>query len=140
MKAGLGPAPISRPGGSYLFALLGLSTVIATVTAAVVAERSPFDHMRLGARGLFVVSLPRGCAIDDGGVKEDFQVFYVNCGGVDYAGIYAGNAPNPDVPRSRVLATGAEWPTHLQVWSDQVLGDQAKADAIAASVALRRTP
>jgi len=61
----------------------------------------------------------------------------VTCKDVTYAGVYAGNAADRQMPRSRLLKTSLQWPSEIQVWSLVVPNDQARADLIAASVRLR---
>ncbi|MDZ4371852.1 MAG: hypothetical protein U1C74_10565 [Phenylobacterium sp.] len=90
------------------------------------------------ARAAFRIDLPEGCVLQDGSLQAGYATFHVSCGGRIYAGIYAGNAPDPTVPRSRLIETEDKWPKHVQVWSEVVPGDQSRADAIAASVKVRR--
>ena len=84
----------------------------------------------------FDIDLPKDCALTDKN-GPDFEVFYIACGGKPYGGIYVGNAANPDMPRSRLIKTDFGWPAEIQVWSLDVPDDQARADAIAASVKVR---
>lgn len=91
----------------------------------------------MNARAAFDVDLPDDCQMTTRGLMVDYQVFNVTCGKRDYAGVYVGNFGDATVPRSRTLSTQFGWPTQVQVWSNAVPGDQARADAIAASVSLR---
>lgn len=86
----------------------------------------------------FDIDLPKDCGLTDKN-GPDFEVFYIACNGKTYGGIYTGNAANPDMPRSRLIKTGFGWPAEIQVWSLEVPDDQARADAIAASVKVRNT-
>ena len=90
------------------------------------------------ARAAFRIDLPEGCVLQDGAQQTTYATFYVACDGQVYAGIYAGDAPDPTVPRSRLIETDDKWPRNVEVWSEGVPGDQARADAIAASVKVRR--
>lgn len=96
----------------------------------------PLDLDR--ARAAFTVDLPDGCELRDGALRAEFAVFYVYCDGQLYGGVYAGNAADREVPRSRLMLTEHRWPAEVQAWAADVPGDQAKADAIAASVRVRR--
>ncbi|PLR25091.1 hypothetical protein SGCZBJ_12715 [Caulobacter zeae] len=91
----------------------------------------------LDGRAAFDIDLPDDCRMTTKGFMVDYQVFKVTCGKGDYAGVYVGNFGDETVPRSRTLRTQFGWPTQVQVWSNIVPGDQARADAIAASVRLR---
>jgi hypothetical protein len=90
------------------------------------------------ARAAFRIDLPDGCVLEEGVLQAAYATFQVSCGGRIYAGIYAGNAADPTVPRSRLIETDDKWPKQVQVWSEVVPDDQARADAIAASVKVRR--
>ncbi|MFZ5718790.1 MAG: hypothetical protein ACOY5Y_04905 [Pseudomonadota bacterium] len=120
---------------------MGTKAALAAVALSAMAGNSamaqaPMDAER--ARAAFTVDLPTGCELRDGALRAEFAVFYVYCGGQFYAGIYAGNAADREVPRSRLMLTEHRWPAEVQAWAAEVPGDQAKADAIAASVRVRR--
>jgi hypothetical protein len=87
-------------------------------------------------RSVFDVDLPAGCNLSDHS-GPDFSVFYVDCNGTTYAGIYVGNAADQSVPRSKLIETGYGFPSEIQVWSNEIPSDQEKAEKIAASVKLR---
>ena len=115
--------------------------VILAVFAASQARADPSSKAELNnGREAFDIELPSACQITTKGRGLDFQVFYVVCGGVDYAGVYVGNAADRSTPRSRLLPTSFDWPAEVQVWSDVVTGDQDEADKIAASVRLKLSP
>ena len=88
-------------------------------------------------RAAFDIDIPPDCELTTDGIKLDFQTFRVSCGGVQYAGLYAGNFADRSVPRSRLLPAPYSWPSEVQVWSLEVPRDQARADKIAASVRIR---
>lgn len=111
---------------------LGLGAMASTAGAAPPV----FDVGR--ARAAFTVDLPEGCKLEDGQVRASFAIFYVACDGKVMAGIYAGNAADRQMPRSRVMITETRWPSEVQAWAANVGEDQARADAIAASVRVRR--
>lgn len=114
-----------------------LAAVALSAMAGVPAMAQPaMDADR--ARAAFTVDLPGGCELRDGALRADFAVFYVYCDGQFYAGIYAGNAADREVPRSRLMLTEHRWPAEVQAWAATIPADQAKADAIAASVRVRR--
>jgi hypothetical protein len=113
-----------------------LAVLILTSGAASAASLGQLQH----GDDAFNLTLPQDCKITRRPGKLDFEVFDVTCGGRPYAGIYAGNAPSTDIPRSRLLTTQFEWPSTIQVWTQKVPGHQRKADQIAASVRLRPLP
>ena len=115
---------------------LGLALGVAALAGTAGAAPPVFDLGR--ARAAFTVDLPEGCVLDEGAVRASFAIFYVSCEGRVYAGIYAGNAADRGVPRSRTMITDTRWPSEVQAWAADVPGDQARADAIAASVRVRR--
>jgi hypothetical protein len=115
---------------------LGLALGLAALAGTAGAAPPVFDLGR--ARAAFTVDLPEGCMLEDGAVRASFAIFYVSCEGRVYAGIYAGNAADRAVPRSRTMVTDTRWPSEVQAWAADVPGDQARADAIAASVRVRR--
>ena len=115
---------------------LGLALALGAMVGTAGAAPPVFDLGR--ARAAFTVDLPDGCALEDGQVRASFAIFYVSCEGRVYAGIYAGNAADREMPRSRVMITANRWPSEVQAWAAEVPGDQARADAIAASVRVRR--
>ncbi|HEY0646761.1 hypothetical protein [Phenylobacterium sp.] len=115
---------------------LGLALGLAALAGTAGAAPPVFDLGR--ARAAFTVDLPEGCVLEDGAVRASFAIFYVSCEGRVYAGIYAGNAADRAVPRSRIMVTDTRWPSEVQAWAADVPGDQARADAIAASVRVRR--
>jgi hypothetical protein len=114
-----------------------IASVSAILTLGVSAALAAPNHQLDRAQDAFDLDLPSGCKIAGNPSKLDFELFIVTCGGVPYAGIYAGNAPQTDIPRSRLLRTGYEWPALIQVWSLKVTHDQGRANKIAASVRLR---
>ena len=118
---------------------LHLIVAMLAVGAAAVSGVAPAAQLAHG-RDAFVVDVPPGCV--ERGTRDDlnidYQVFYFSCRGKTYAGVYVGNAARSDIPRSRVIRTGLEWPAQVQVWSKVVPDDQQKADKIAASVRLRQ--
>lgn len=111
---------------------LGLGAMVSTAGAAPPV----FDVGR--ARAAFSVDLPEGCVLEDGQVRASFAIFYVACEGKVVAGIYTGNAADRSMPRSRVMITETRWPSEVQAWAVESGDDQARADAIAASVRVRR--
>jgi hypothetical protein len=113
-----------------------LGLVLAAMAGTAGAAPPVFDLGR--ARASFTVDLPEGCALEDGQVRASFAIFYVSCEGRVYAGIYAGNAADRAMPRSRIMITESRWPSEVQAWAADMPGDQARADAIAASVRVRR--
>ena len=115
---------------------LGLALGFAALAGTAGAAPPVFDLGR--ARAAFTVDLPDGCVLEDGAVRASFAIFYVSCEGRVYAGIYAGNAADREMPRSRTMITDTRWPSEVQAWAADVPGDQARADAIAASVRVRR--
>jgi len=115
---------------------LGLALALGAMAGTAGAAPPVFDLGR--ARAAFMVDLPEGCSLEDGQVRASFAIFYVSCDGKVYAGIYAGNAADREMPRSRVMITESRWPSEVQAWAADVPGDQARADAIAASVRVRR--
>ena len=115
---------------------LGLALGIAAIAGSAGAAPPVFDLGR--ARAAFTVDLPDGCSLEEGQVRASFAIFYVSCEGRVYAGIYAGNAADRELPRSRIMITETRWPSEVQAWAAEVPGDQIRADAIAASVRVRR--
>lgn len=115
---------------------LGLALALGAMAGTAGAAPPVFDLGR--ARAAFTVDLPEGCRLEDGQIRASFAIFYVSCEGKVYAGIYAGNAADREMPRSRVMITDSRWPSEVQAWAAEVDGDQARADAIAASVRVRR--
>lgn len=111
---------------------LGLGAMASTAGAAPPV----FDVGR--ARAAFTVDLPPGCVLEDGQIRASFAIFYVACEGKVVAGIYTGNAADRSVPRSRIMITETRWPSEVQAWAVDADEDQARADAIAASVRVRR--
>lgn len=111
---------------------LGLGAMASTAGAAPPV----FDVGR--ARAAFTVDLPEGCKLEDGQVRASFAIFYVACEGRVVAGIYTGNAADRSMPRSRLMITETRWPSEVQVWAVDAAEDQARADAIVASVRVRR--
>ena len=116
-----------------------LGLAVATTTLGALPAGAAAPAMDIGrARAAFTVDLPEGCVLAEGDVRASFATFYVTCEGRVYAGIYAGNDADLSVPRSRLMLTENRWPGQVQAWSVVVPGDQARADAIAASVRVRR--
>ena len=115
---------------------LALAVALGAMAGTAGAAPPVFDVGR--ARAAFTVDLPDGCALEDGQVRASFAIFYVNCEGRVYAGIYAGNAADREMPRSRVIITESRWPSEVQAWAVDVPDAQARADAIVASVRARR--
>ena len=115
---------------------LGLALALGAMAGTAGAAPPVFDLGR--ARAAFTVDLPQGCTLEDGQVRASFAIFYVACEGKVYAGIYAGNAADRGMPRSRIMITESRWPSEVQAWAADVPGDQVRADAIAASVRVRR--
>ena len=113
-----------------------VAVALSAMAGNAAMAQPPIDMER--ARAAFTVDLPDGCELRDGALRAEFAVFYVYCDGTFYAGIYAGNAADREVPRSRLMLTEHRWPAEVQAWAAEVRGDQAKADAIAASVRVRR--
>ena len=113
---------------------IGIGTSAAPTKADPIAGRGLTD-----GRDAFDIEIPSKCTMATKGRRIDFEVFYVTCGSVDYAGVYVGNFADRTVARSRLLKTGFDWPAEVQVWSDIVPADQTRADAIAASVRVRNT-
>ena len=120
-------------------ALACFAAVFALAAGVAQAAPEPQGHVLNHARDAFSADVPSGCHETASDETLDFQVFVVMCADVPYAGVYAGNAPDLTTPRSRVMTTGLEWPSHIQAWSLVVPGDQSKADRIAASVRPRGT-
>jgi hypothetical protein len=124
---------------------LSVSAKVASATGVLLAlfavsqasAASPSKAALKDGRDSFDIELPSACQLTTKGRGIDFQVFYVICGGVDYAGVYVGNAADNSTPRSRLLMTEFDWPAEVQVWSDVVTGHQDEADKIAASVRLK---
>lgn len=116
---------------------LALAAGALTATAGIAGPKAP--AMDVGrARAAFTVDVPEGCTLENGPTQATFAIFYVRCEGRVYAGVYAGNEADPNVPHSRLMLTENRWPAQVQAWSLDVPGDQARADAIAASVRVRR--
>jgi len=116
-----------------------LSRVVGIACAAsawMAAQAVDAATPRPDADAPFAIDLPQGCQIDKR-PGPDFFVYYVACHGTTYAGVYVGNFADRSVPRSRLIKTGRQFPAEIQVWSVAVPNDQARADAIAASVKLR---
>jgi len=87
-------------------------------------------------RKVFDIDLPHGCVLTSE-PGPDFQVFFAECKGENYAGVYLGDTPDMSIPHSRILKTGLDYPEQMQVWSTNVPANQELADKIAASVRLR---
>lgn len=121
---------------AWMARAFGLALVIGAVGGSAVAAPPVFDVGR--ARASFSVELPDDCVLEEGQVRGAYAVFNVTCDGRVYAGIYTGTEANPKIPRSRIMVTETRWPTEIQAWAAEVPGDQARADAIAASVRARR--
>lgn len=115
---------------------VGLALALGAMAGTAGAAPPVFDLGR--ARAAFTVDLPDGCSLEDGAIRASFAIFYVTCDGKVMAGIYAGNAADREMPRSRLMITETRWPSEVQAWAAEAPGDQARADAIAASVRVRR--
>jgi hypothetical protein len=114
----------------------GLVLTLGALGGTASAAPPVFDLGR--ARASFTLDLPDDCVLEEGQIRASFAIFQVTCGGRVYAGIYAGNAADPEMPRSRTILTETRWPSEVQAWAVDVPGDQARADAIVASVRARR--
>jgi hypothetical protein len=121
---------------AWMARAFGLALVVGALGGAAAAGPPIFDVGR--ARASFTVDLPEDCVVREGRAGANFAIFEVTCGGRVYAGVYAGNAANPEIPRSRIMVTETRWPTEVQAWAADVPDDQARADAIAASVRAKR--
>lgn len=130
-----------------------LALTLGAAAAGMVQARAPQEPP-------FILDLPPGFSVKARPRGVDFDVYDVMKGDVGYASIYVGNYANfpmnsaakiVDGPKSNVriaetprpgggvrreyqIRTRADWPSMLHVWSQDVPGDQALADRIAASV------
>jgi hypothetical protein len=108
----------------------------------------------------FLLDLPPGFVVKARPRGPDFDVYDVLKGDVGYVGVYVGNyanfpmntaakvidGPRPNiriaesprpgggVRREYQIRTRSDWPSMLHIWPQDVPGDQALADRIAASV------
>ena len=121
---------------AWMARAFGLVLALGAFGGAASAAPPVFDAGR--ARASFTIDLPEDCVLEEGEVRATFAVFNVTCDGRVYAGIYTGTEANREIPRSRIMITETRWPTEIQTWAEDVPDDQARADAIAASVRARR--
>jgi len=122
-----------------------MTVIVAAVLLGLPADAAEEEHAidmvappaHANARDPFDIDLPKDCRLESRN-GPDFDVFYILCNDTQYGGIYVGNAPDTTIQPSRLIKTGLEFPADIQVWTVPVADDQARADAIAASVRARK--
>lgn len=138
MQSGVQPKPKSRRfrwGGLAAAVILGVAGPLGVL--AYQGDQPMQTKLVMPARAAFSINIPTGCQMTEDPPGPDFQVFRIICGGVEYAGVYTGNAADRTMPRSRLTETEFAWPFQVQTWSRKISGDQEKADRISASVSVK---